>query len=183
MFKLLSLFAIMAFSSLALAQDYMTCGPKPGLISSLLSDAEKIHQKCLDQVYEENRAKVLREVAALQEVRIQLDEEIKKTAIESTISTVQCAPKRNQTRDPQLVKRCQDAIRAKNKVVDRIDKLMGWKDQYARPKAETASTNQSQRKDTSEYPCPSKAELDEMRTARVFNKRLNEMWTRCSIDG
>lgn len=182
MFKFFFLLAFMGFSQFVSAEDVMLCGPKPGVISSLLSDAEKIRQRCLDQVYEENRAKAIREVHALQEVQVKLDEEIKQTAISSTISTVQCVPNRNQTRDPKLVRRCQDAVRARTGVIARIDKLMGWQRNYPRPDARATSSN-SQSKERTEFPCPSHAELQEMQTARVFNKRINEMWMRCSIDG
>lgn len=182
MFKFLFLLSLIGLSQLVFAEDVMLCGPKPGVLTSLLTDAEKIHQRCLDQIYEENRNKALREVKALQEVQVALDEEIKKTAITSTISTVQCVPSRNQTRDPKLVKRCQDAVRARTGVITRIDKLMGWQRNYPRPDARTSSTS-SQPRERTEFPCPTPAELQEMQTARVFNRRINEMWMRCSIDG
>lgn len=173
------LLTLISFQAFANSEDYLQCGPPPGLISRLLTDAEEIRIKCIDQIYEANQEKVRKEVQSLSEVSKQLDEEIQRTAITRSHGMVQCVPSRGQTRDPKLVKRCQDAVANRAAVIDRIDRLMGWKQTYTRS---SSDSKESRMKGPQEFPCPSPQEMEKMRVARAFHKRLNEMWTRCQID-
>jgi hypothetical protein len=171
---------LLLLSQFAIANDDLTCGPPPGMISKLFTDAEKIHLKCLEDADKRNRERVLKEVYELKAVSDKLETEIKATAISYTISTVQCEPRHGEKRDPKLVKRCKDAVVAQRGVIDRMDTLMGWKTQYVEKPVKNPVT--SKPKESADYPCPSNQELDKMKVARVFNKRLNEMWTRCMVD-
>ncbi len=178
--NILALLILFPLIQLSFANEDLLCGPPPGVLSKLFTDAEEIHLKCLKQNDERNHVRVLREVAELQEVSKQLDAEIKLTAISYTISTVKCAPGAGEKRDPKIVARCKAALTARIGVINRVDKLMGWKKQFVDTPLRDVST--SKPKEPSDFPCPTSPELDRMKPARSFNKRLNEIWTRCTID-
>ena len=154
--------------------NYAVCGPKPGLIDRLLNDAEKIRLKCIDDAYIASQKAVNTEVAQLQEISKKLDIEIKKTAIKIDKNHVQCAPKPGErSRDPKTVARCHELISAQNVITRRINNLLGWS---KRPKPKTSDSNASIAETP---PCPSKQKLDEMKVARMFNRKLFVTYERC----
>lgn len=167
--------ASLTMGGLAQAQpNYAMCGPKPGIIDRMLHDAETIRIKCIEDAYEASREAVRVEVAELYATSKQLDAEIKKSAIKVDFNRVQCVPKPGEIdRDPKLVARCQELVKAQNSIISRIDELMGWNE---RPKPKTTDSNATI---SATPPCPSKAKLDEMKVARMFNRKLFVTYERC----
>lgn len=154
--------------------NYATCGPKPGLIDRMLHDAEKIRLKCIDDAYESSQQAARLEVAQLYEISKKLDIEIKKSAIRVSNNNVQCVPRPGErSRDPKLVARCQELLKAQNGITTRTNNLMGWSN---RPKPKAADSNASI---AATPPCPTKEQLDKMRPVRMFNRKLFVTYERC----
>lgn len=152
---------------------YEMCGAKPGLLDRLLTDAEKIRIKCIEDVYAANQEAIRKEVAELQATSQKLNAELKKVAIKVDYNIVQCSPRNGETRDPKLVAKCQELVSAQNGVISRIDELMGWNE---RPKPKPTDSTATI---TATPPCPSKQKLEEMKVARMFNRKLFKTYERC----
>ena len=162
-------------STLVMAKtDYAICGPKPGFIDRLLNDAEKIRIQCIDDAYKASQQAAMTEAAQLDEISKKLDVELKKSAIKIANNRIQCAPKPGERpRDSKLVAHCQELLSAQNVITGRINNLRGWS---KRPKPKATDTNA---KIAETPPCPSKAKLDEMKVARMFNRKLFVTYERC----
>lgn len=153
---------------------YQACGAKPSFLDRMLTDAEKMRIKCIDDYYERVKEKVRLEVEALHESHKKLDAELRKVAVKVEVGRVECSPRRGEPeRSPNLVKRCQDIVTAQNAMLTRIDELMGWNER-PRPKATPNTSAASIVPD-----CPSKQKLKEMEVTRMFNRKLFETWERC----
>lgn len=164
--KIYSFFLL--FSSLAQAQDFSQCGEEASALKKLFTDVEKVRLKCLDDARRESQVKVLTEANELSKLSKQMDEELKKVAIDYDpyLSIVNCKP--------QLQARCEELVQAKTKIVERMNFLMGWDKQLG------DSIKASPSKPVSlTPPCPSKEELDKMKAVRYFHKNLYQTWERC----
>jgi hypothetical protein len=125
---------------------YEMCGARPGLFDRLLTDAEKIRIKCIEDVYAANQEAIRKEVAELQATSQKLSLELKKVAVKVNYNIVQCSPRTGEpARDPKLVSRCQELVKAQNQVISRIDELMGWSEK-PRPKPTDNTTLSFKRK-------------------------------------
>ncbi len=153
---------------------YQACGAKPSFLDRMLTDAEKIRIKCIDDYYEKVKEKVRLEVEALHEAHKKLNVELKKVAIKVEVGRVECSPRRGEAeRSPELIKRCQEIVLAQNAILYRIDELMGWNEK-PRPQPSANTTPASIVPD-----CPSKQKLKEMEVSRMFNRKLFQTWERC----
>lgn len=153
---------------------YQACGAKPSFLDRMLTDAEKIRIKCIDDYYEKVKEKVRLEVEALHQSHKKLDVELRKVAVKVEVGRVECSPRRGEPeRDPRLVKKCQEIVVAQNAILYRIDELMGWNEK-PKPPANANTTPNSIVPD-----CPSKQKLKEMEVTRMFNRKLFETWERC----
>lgn len=153
--------------------DVSMCGARPGLLERLLTDAEKIRIRCIDQAYEENRQKLLDEAIALDELQKSLKSELEKVAFEYTAFTLRCHPNRGQVADPERTKKCQEINLARNTVIERMNVVMGWNE---RPRPSNQSNPTA--KDLTP-PCPSKEDLLKIQPVRYFNRKLYQTWERC----
>lgn len=171
--KILFLFAIsMMTSGLVHAEaNYAMCGARPGLLERLISDAEKIRIKCIEDAYKANQEAVRVEVAQLIETNKKLTAEIKKVAVKVEYNRVQCEG--GASRSSKTVARCNELLKAQIAVVKRIQFLMGWSE---RPKPKPSDKDATI---TATPPCPSKAKLEEMKVARMFNRKLFVTYERC----
>lgn len=178
---LLIVFAILSTSQSAFAgkniettslPNYSSCGTKPGVISKLISDADEMREKCINDVYREYLEERDKEVRELHEYSKYLEQEVKKVAVKATIMLVDCGVETK--RKPELVFRCRQLNAERNAVISRIDRLMGW-DQNFR----TAAAKNVPAKDLPAPPCPSSTELNEIKGIRYFNKKLYQTWERC----
>lgn len=153
---------------------YQACGAKPSFLDRMISDAEKMRIKCIDDYYEKVKEKVRLEVVALHESHKKLDAELRKVAIKVEVGRVECSPRRGEPeRSPKLIQRCQEIVVAQNAMLSRIDELMGWNEKpKPKPNSNTSAV-------TIVPDCPSKQKLKEMEVSRMFNRKLFETWERC----
>lgn len=184
-FKTLSIFFIFVVGLLVAsaltakdsADTYGSCGAQPGVLEKLFTNAQKIREKCVEDIYEENKEKTRKEVEELHNTSNKLGAELKKVAVKVDFNIVHCAPRRGDpAREPKLIKRCEDLVKAQNAIISRIDELMGWNDRPV-----TKVTHQSSESEANP-PCPSKDKLKDMQVARAFNKKLYVLWERCKMN-
>lgn len=149
------------------------CGAKPGFLASLLTDAKEIRIKCINDAYEANRNRVLAEANELDKLQKKLGEELKKVAYTFDYAMIRCYPPSGTPQNQVRTKKCQELNEARNAVIDRMDKLMGWKDLPLPAKREETTNAQIT------PPCPSREDLKKIQVARAFNRKLYETWERC----
>lgn len=155
---------------------YGSCGAKPNTLENLFTNADKIRQKCIEDIYKENREKTLLEIQELATTIEKLNEEIKKYAIKSSYGLVQCAPRPGEPeRSQQLIQRCNSLVATQNTLIDRMNTLTGWSDRPA-PKSSDANVEQS-----ITAPCPPKEKINDLKIAANFNKKLHKTWERCRL--
>lgn len=153
---------------------YGSCGGKPSTLDKLFTNAAKIREKCIEDIYEANKEKTRKEIEELANTIDQLNAEIKKVAIKSSVGLVQCEPRYGEAaRDKKLIKRCQDAVAAQNALIDRMDTLAGWKEK-PRPKSDVKNVE-----DALNAPCPPDHKLSDLRVAATYNRKLFKMWEHC----
>lgn len=181
--KLITL-SLFLFFAIALIMDgkiqasetYATCGVKPGFLANLLTDAEKIRVKCIEDIYEQNKEQTRIEVEELDHTIGQLGTEVKKVALKNEYNMVQCDPRNGEPkRDPKLSARCHELVRTRNALISRMDELLGWSERprpKPRPDGKVSASELTP-------PCPSKEKLKEMQTARIFNRKLFQTYERC----
>ncbi|MBC7428478.1 MAG: hypothetical protein H7336_07700 [Bacteriovorax sp.] len=158
---------------------YMACGARPGILENLFSNASKIREKCVEDIYEANKKKTAKEIEELSVTSDKLGAELKKVAIKVNFNIVQCVPRPGEpARDAKLIKRCEDLVTAQNAVISRMDDLSGWSD---RPRKKSSDDNKSVQASITP-PCPTKEKLQDLQVVRAYNKKLNEMWERCVIE-
>lgn len=173
-FFVLFIMALMVSGFVHARPSYEMCGAKPGLLEGLFTDAEKIRIKCIEDVYKANQEAIQKEVADLHATSQKLSLELKKVAIKVDYNIVQCSPRTGEPpRAQKLIDRCSELVRANNAVISRIDELMGWSE---RPKPKPTDSNAAI---NATPPCPSQAKLEEMKVARMFNRKLFETYERC----
>ena len=165
---------VMQLISTSFATTYENCGTRPGLLERLISDAEKIRTKCIDDIYEANKKKVQKELDELHQANLLLSDEIKKSAIKVNYNIVICSPRKGEpARSPELISRCNELVNAKNAIISRIEEITEWESK--RPVI-------SPTKATPEHivpPCPSKENLKKIQSVRMFNRKLYKTWERC----
>jgi len=154
---------------------YGYCGAKPGALESFFTQAEKIREKCISDIYEAEKKKTQKEIQDLYAANKAIDAELKKVAYKIEYSMVHCNSPRGGTPNSAREKKCNELVQAKTHVVSRIHKLMGWE---ARP-IPKAHENVSMEK--MEAPCPSQAELNRMKPVRYYNRKLYTTWERCVV--
>lgn len=152
--------------------NYGSCGPKPGILSRLISDADKMREKCINDVYLDYLEVRDREVRELHEYSKYLETETRKVAVKVTMIMVDCGVETK--RNPQLVIKCRQLNAERYAVISRIDRLMGWDQQF-----KSAAATNVPAKDLPTPPCPSSAELEQIKGIRYFNKKLYQTWERC----
>lgn len=152
---------------------YAQCGARAGFLERLLTDAEEIRIKCINDVYEANKRKTLEEANQLDAVQKQLKSEIDNVAYTSTLTMVRCDAPAGQPKNPARTAKCRELNEARNAVIDRINTLMGWNER-ALPVNRAATTTPD-----ITPPCPPREDLARIQAARAFNRRLFETWERC----
>lgn len=160
------------------AQSYESCGTKPGFLTKLLTDAEKIRIKCINDIFDANREKAKKELEELYLLQNSISEELKKVAIKVDYNIVICSPRNGEpARNPNLIKQCHELLKTKNALIDRIRELTEWQEAPITP------TDAKMSLDKAAPPCPSKEKLDEIKGVRMFNRKLYQTWERCvSLD-
>lgn len=173
--KLIIFFAILHLASTSFAADniYAQCGNKPGVLESFLTQTSKIREKCINDIYEAEKKKTEKEIDELYAANKLLDGELKKIAYKIEYNVVICHPARSEKADPAREKKCSELVDAKNNIITRIDKLMGW-EKKPKPKNEDNVTSEN-----IAAPCPSQVELNKMQAIRYYNKKLYQTWERC----
>ena len=179
-FKALVLFflfcVVLMVSGALFAQSeiYGSCGGKPGTLDRLFTNASKIREKCIDDVYAANKEKTRIEVEELARTYEKLGVELKKVAIKSSVGLVQCAPRAGEpARDLKLIKRCEEVVSSQNAITDRMNELTGWNDR-GRPASHSKNINAE-----ITAPCPSPEKLGDLRMAASFNRKLFLTWEEC----
>ncbi|MBY0516953.1 MAG: hypothetical protein K2P81_08600 [Bacteriovoracaceae bacterium] len=153
--------------------DVSMCGGKPGFLESWLTNAKEIRIKCINDAYEANKQKTIAEANELDKLQKKLGEELKKVAYTFDYTMIRCSPPAGSPQNPARTKKCQELNIARNAVIDRIDKLMGWNERPLPAKREEATQSQIT------PPCPSKEDLQKIQVAKSFNRKLYETWERC----
>lgn len=155
------------------------------MLDSLFKNADKIREKCIDDIYAENKEKTRLELEELARASAALSVEIKKAAVKSTLTVTNCSSARGEPpRDPALVKKCNDLVNMHNAIIDRMNTLSGWNDN-GRPKND-AKNDAKSIESAITPPCPSKEKMAELRQAAIFNRKLFKTWEYCRnamIDG
>jgi hypothetical protein len=169
---ILSLF-LYSFHAISADNIYGACGARPGALESFFTHAKKIREKCVNDVYEEEKKKTQKEIEDLNATNKLLDIELKKVAYKVDYALVRCHPDRGEAGNPAREKKCSEIAETKNSIIDRIHKLTGWDDRPA-PKAEENVTAAKLA-----APCPSQDELNKMQGVRYYNKALYQTWERC----
>lgn len=174
--KLLSILFFLSFGcfNLAVSDDlYRSCGPKPGFFAGLISDAEKMRIKCIEGIYEENQAKIKKEVEELYEVNQQIKNELTQVAAKVNYNIIECSPGSNGVvRTPLQISRCKELVLAQQVVIGRIDELMGWNEKFKAQNADAALV---------EPPCPTPETLNKIKPVRYFHRKLYKTWERCVV--
>lgn len=180
-FKSLFLIAVMFVASVeaqvktkTTGPNYGSCGPKPNMFSRLISDADKMREKCINDVYQEYLEARDKEVRELHEYSKYLESEVKKVAVKVTMILVDCGVETK--RNPQFVLKCRQLNAERNAVISRIDRLMGWDESFR-----TAASENVAAKDLPSPPCPSSTEMERIKGIRYYNKRLYQAWERCMV--
>lgn len=155
------------------AVDVSMCGGKPGILENLFTNAKEIRIKCINDAYEANQRRVISEANELDKLQEQLKQELQKVAYTFSYTMIRCSPPAGQAQNPERTKKCQELNEARNAVIGRMDKLMGWKDLPLPPQREETTNEQIT------PPCPSKDDLQKLQVARAFNKRVYQTWERC----
>lgn len=164
---------LQSFTAFSVDNIYGSCGARPGVLESFFTQAKKIREKCVNDIYEAEKKKTQKEIDDLYATNKVLDEELKKVAYKVDYAMVRCHPGRGEAGNPAREKKCSDIVETKNNIISRIDKLMGW-DARPQPKAEENITAAK-----IAAPCPSQDELNKMQSVRYFNKALYQTWERC----
>lgn len=162
-----------AGADLLAGPNYSNCGPKPGLMERMLTNADKIRAKCVESVYEEYLKARDKEVEELSLYAKHLAEETKKVAVKATLLIVDCGVETK--RSMNLVIKCRQLNAERNAVLARIDRLMGW-DQSFKSKAVDPKVDLL---DLPTPPCPTSLELEQIKGIRYYNKKLYQTWERC----
>ena len=163
------------YSSLLFASkpDVSQCGERPGLLGRMLTDADEIRKKCINDAYDAHQRKVLEEANALSDLSKKLEVELKKVAYDYKIYTIRCTPGPGDKKDAARTKKCNEINSARNAVINRMNVLMGW-NSAPRPQRDKITE-----KDITPPPCPSRQDLEKLRSVRYFNKGAYQMWERC----
>lgn len=163
------------YSSLIFASqpDIAQCGERPGLLGRMLTDADEIRKKCINDAYEAHRRKVLEEANALSDLSKKLEIDLKKVAYEYKGYSIRCAPGPGDKKDSQREKKCNEINSARNAVIKRMNVLMGW-NSTPRPQRDKITE-----KDIAPPPCPSSQDLEKLRAVRYYSKGAYQMWERC----
>ncbi len=151
------------------APNYLQCGKKPGRLTSFISDAGKMYEKCINDVYETYNKRVQEELNLLQTYQNKLRANIKKTAFKDSYAITDCGkPDRGEN-----YKKCNEYLRTYHLILDRIRYLSGWNDNFGeKKKAKDDITVRP-------YECPSEEVLEQMRAARVFDGKIYDKWMNC----
>ena len=153
---------------------YGSCGKKPNLWEKLSSDADKVRQKCIDDIFTANKEKIRLEIEEIAKIMADLSKEISKVAIKSTLTITQCTPRPAEPdRDPKKIKKCNELVNLHNALADRMAILTGWREAGA-PKYDDKNANKS-----ITLPCPSDDKMAELRQAATFNRKLFKTWENC----
>ncbi len=153
---------------------YGSCGGKPSTLDRLFTNADKIREKCIEDIYEANKVKTQKELEELSRTSHQLGTELKKVAIKSSVGMVQCSPRPGEPdRDKKLIKRCEEIVAAQNAVIDRMHELTGWNDR-GRPSSSAKNVEEA-----INPPCPTNEKLGDLRMAASFNRKLFKTWEYC----
>lgn len=170
---LMTITLLLSFASFADENPYGSCGKKPGALEGFFTQAKKIREKCINDIFEAEKKKTEKEIEDLYAANKALDEELKKVAYKVEYNMVLCHPPRGEQGNPVREKKCSEIVQTKNNIVSRIDKLMGW-EKKPLPKVEDNVAVESMA-----APCPSKDELNKMQAIRYYNKKLYQTWERC----
>lgn len=163
------------YSSLFAADIYGSCGARPEVLEGLFTQAKKIREKCIDDIYEEQKKQTQKEIEDLLAMNKALDTELKKYAYKIEYNLIRCRPTNGDAVNPVREKKCREIVDTQNSILRRVDTLNGWN---IKPAKKESTQNISVESLTP--PCPSQDELKKMQVARMFNKKLFQTYDRCT---
>lgn len=152
--------------------NYSGCGNRPGVVSKLVSDADKMYEKCIVDLYEEYQASRDREARVLSEYSRHLEKEIKKVSLKFNKMIVDCGVE--SSRKIELVLKCRQLVSERSAIVSHIDALTGWDDKFKDAVKEKVPVNK-----LPSPACPTSAALQKIKAVSSFNKNFNQTWERC----
>ncbi|MDO9182228.1 MAG: hypothetical protein Q7U04_07455 [Bacteriovorax sp.] len=161
-------------ATLQASEIYAVCKGKPSTFERLFTDATKIREKCIKDIYDEEKRKTEQEIEALYALNKSLDIELKKVAYKFDYNLVRCRAEGDEKANDSRTKKCGEIVTAKNSILTRIDKLNGWE-----IKPDFRDVNKDANLDSLKPPCPSQEELNKMQAGRYFNSKLYKTWERC----
>lgn len=170
---ILGVSAVLASGTLGGPVDVAFCGPRPGMLEKLFTNAAEIRRKCIEDAYEANRQKLIAEANELDKLQRTMQDELKQVAYTYSHGMIRCSPPAGTPANPARTRRCQELNDARNAVIDRMNTIMGWNDRPLPPKSEPVSNAQVT------PPCPTKEQLDKLRAVRHLNRKAFETWERC----
>lgn len=172
-----------------LAGDTPSCGNKPNIFTSVVSNAKSVWTKCINDFYVEQKKIKDQELAAIaasiQEIKTHLREVAYDFKPES--NTVRCTASRGEVPSAEKSEKCRELVEAQSFLITRMDVLNGW--DAKRSTASSASqavapgdsSASSPAEASSKLPCPKGDDYEKYKTFRYFKRNLYKTWEQCEI--
>ena len=154
-----------------------SCGPQVNVFERLLTDAEEVRLKCIDDYYAEKKAERERLIVEVQQLIKEKELDLEKSAFkfDKKLNRVRCQNP-NGDRDQTLVKKCEEDLKIYNALIAQLDQLMGWN--IVDPdRNKSVAELQAQ----GEPPCPDQATMEKIKPLRLYRKHLYQLYERCAV--
>ncbi len=167
-----------------LASDLPSCGNKPNIFKSLVSNAKNVWDKCINDFYAEQKKLKDEEVAAIaasiQEIKKQLREIAYEYKQES--NTVRCVSNKDEISSLGRTEKCRELVEAQRFLITRMDVLNGWDSKRAVASSASQATEQPEAAlSGSKFPCPKGNDYEKYKAFRYFKRDLYKTWEQCEI--
>lgn len=155
------------------------CGGKPSVFERLLTNAEEVRLKCIDDYFAAQKEKNARLAAELSAAIKMQKQVLRQSAYEAdkALLTVSCAFPASIPSAKQKTEQCRKELALYQGLIAQLDHLMGW------DRALTKRTQGSAEeiRESLELPCPDEQTLNKIQPIRYFKKNLYKVYERCRI--
>lgn len=171
-FSISSVQAVEDIAKSSITQTGACANNRPGIISRLSTEADKMQEKCLVDVYNEYLSKRDEELRQLTDYSNHLNTQLKKVAVKVNRIMVDCGFQAK--RKAELVFRCRQLNDERINLSYRIDRLKSWDDEFKK-----AVENKVAVKDLPAPPCPTTFDLIKIKGLKSYNRKLHLAWENC----
>lgn len=154
-----------------------SCGARPSALKRLLTDAEDIRLKCIDDYFVAQKEANARLATQVSEEIQKQKEVLKKSAYKTDdlLLRIHCDFPMEIPSSKVRTEQCRRELALYNGLIAQLDHIMGWDRSVVKPVSGAAEQIQ---KDL-ELPCPDEETLGKIQPVRYFKKNLYKIYERC----